>query len=167
MATGETFFLPKGFVGAFWGGVFFSAVCLFWVIGGLPRFEDNLGAVIIGGVGALFFVPMTVILGSRLIRKTPTATISGEGLEVPGLFIEWTDISCLRTRRVWGRPWIDVVLHDPHAVISRASLFRRPNKYINIWLFKSPVFISPALLGDAGIFLVMASSYVPIDRARW
>lgn len=163
MATAESFGLPKkAYTKHFWGGMFFSAVCLFWFIGGLPWLIDSLSSVIIGGVGALVFVPVTVWAGIRMIRGTPTATISEKGLEVPGIFIRWSEISCLRRRNVWGSPWIDVVLHEPYAVISRASLLRRPNMYLNTWLFKSPVLVSPSHLDEPKIFLIMAGSYVPI-----
>lgn len=168
MAKPESFGLPKkSDAKYFWGCAFLSAVCLFWVIGGLPWFQDNLGAVIFGAIGALIFVPGTIALGRQMIRGSVAAIITEDGLELPSDFIEWSEISCLQTRTIWGRPWIQVVLRDSQAVVARQPLLRRLNMRVDTMLHKSQILINPESIDSPAIFLIMASSYVPIDYKDW
>lgn len=164
--TQKFFRQPQDNTSLLWGGPVLMGFCLFWVIGGLPGFEDNLGAMIIGIVGLTVFIPGTWVVFYRRFSRKPTAIISRQGLTIYGstgakTYLRWEQISNVEMAYKAGRQWICISLVSSREVIGQAPLWRRPKLMLNFVFYRRSVFIPVSEILDPFMFIATAKKYLP------
>ena len=138
--------------------VLLAVVCaLFAALGGwmmtVPGSDDPvMFQVLMGALSTLFFGGSTVFLVYTLVRGKPLLVIDSDGLYhnatllVNAGFLAWSEIAGYRRYTISNQESLSVILRDPQAVISRASVWRRGLLRMSVRMSGTPVNIPRSIL---------------------
>lgn len=128
-----------------------SAVSVVLLLAGIGAGAHGFLFLLVGALGALFFVPATAYLLFQAARRGPALILSARGFtdhaSAIGVgFVPWGEVASIRTSSVRGRAFVTVSIRDPRAVLARQVAWRRALLRLNRKWFDGDLFIPEAVL---------------------
>ncbi|GAB0101311.1 hypothetical protein JMUB6875_02750 [Nocardia sp. JMUB6875] len=122
----------------------YAAGALFFIAIGVKLFQTGeASAMFVGLLAAFFFLTYLAVTLALLVRRSPELVITPTGFTHHRRgSLAWAEIDRIRVQEVGGHRFLEVLLHDPDAYLTRTSLVKRVLGHANRGIGYSPVTIS-------------------------
>jgi len=132
-------------------GAVMSVVSVVLLLAGIGAGTPGLLLLVVGALGALFFVPSTAYLLGQAARRGPALILSTHGFTdhasaISVGFVPWSEVTSIRASSVRGRAFVAVKVRDPRAVLARQPVWRRALLRLNRKWFEGDMFIPETIL---------------------